>query len=322
MPAPLTAVRIVTGWYLDPEPVSLTVLAALGYLLGLRRLRRLNLVWPARRVVAWLAGCTALLVATGSGLARYAYVLVSAHMVQHLVVQLIAAPLLVLGAPMTLALRALPATRRSPRRVLLAATRSCVSRWLTHPVVVLAAFASTPFVMYLTGLYEQSLRSHPIHLLVMAHLLIVALLFFTVVIGIDPLPHRPGYPVRLLVLLLAAVAHAVFGVALMQQTQPLAARWWADVARPWWPDPIRDTVTAGGLAWTLGELPTLVIVGVLLRQWIRADERLQRSQDRAADLPGSRSAQDFERYNRMLSDLAHGADGDRAVEQARRRPLR
>lgn len=148
-------------------------------------------------------------------------------------------------------------------------------------------------------------------MLAMAHLLIVATLFFAVLIGIDPLPHRPSHPVRVLVLLLVAVAHAVFGVALMQQDVSLAPTWWVDNARPWGPTAVQDTVNAGAIAWTFGELPMLSVILLLVRQWSRADERQQRRRDRAADRPGILEAQHLEQYNRMLADLSRAQPATR-----------
>lgn len=304
MPPVISFGRLVGSWY--PEPVFLTaaVAAAVGYVAAVVRLHRRGVSWSGGRTLAWLIGCSVVIVASSSGLARYAYVLASAHMAQHIILQLVAAPLLVLGAPLTLALRTVPGGDNSPRSRLLAAVHHPVSRAVTHPAVVFVGFAVTPYVVYFSGLYELSMRSHFVHLLLMAHFLIGAVLFFTVVVGIDPLPSRPPFGVRLIMLLVVAIAHALFGVALMQQTAPLAPDWWADIARPWWVDAVEDTTIAGGFAWTFGELPMFFILYVLVRQWIGDDERQQRRRDRAADIAGSREANAVRDYNAMLADLA------------------
>lgn len=147
MPGPVTFARLLTGWYLDPELELAVLILAAAYVLAVTRLRRRGVRWPLTRTCSWLAGASVALVATESGLARYSYVLTSAHMVQHLLVQLVAAPLLALGAPVTLVLRALPTGPRSIRSGLLTVIAHPVTRAITHPGVVTLAFATTPYTL-------------------------------------------------------------------------------------------------------------------------------------------------------------------------------
>nr|WP_233624832.1 cytochrome c oxidase assembly protein [Actinoplanes sp. ATCC 53533] len=157
-----------------------------------------------------------MLVATGSGLARYAPVLFSAHMVVHMLLAMLAPILLVLGAPITLALRALPATtdRRYPgaRAWIVAALHSRPVRLLTNPVIAAVLWVGGLYVMYFSDAYEYALRNHPAHLALYLHFLLSGYLFFAVLISPDPLPRRVPHMARLVVLMASLAFHAFFGV--------------------------------------------------------------------------------------------------------------
>jgi len=208
-------------------------------------------------------------------------------MVQHLLLMMIAPILAALSGPVTLALRALPKATDpawpGPREWLMSALSSRTAKMLTQPLVALALYVVSIYAMYFTGLYELALRSHAAHLLMVLHFLSVGYLFFWTIIGIDPAPHRVAHPVRMFVVIVAMILHAFLGVALMQSRSPLAADWYTQLARPWGPTPLDDQHTAGGIAWSFGEIPTLLVLGALFVQRWRADQREQRRLDRAAD---------------------------------------
>ena len=273
---------------------------------------------PARRPLAaephrcpFLAGCAVLLLATTSGLARYGPVLFSVHMVQHLLLTMIVPMLLVLGGPVTLALRALPRAADpgwpGPREWLRAALHARVTRVLTHPVFALAFYVISMYMMYLTSLYQTALRSHAAHLLMMGHFLLAGYLFFWVVIGVDPSPRRrPAAPLRMVLMLASMAMHAFLGIVIMQSKELLAHDWFTTLPRSWGPDPLSDQYIAGGIAWSFGELPGLLVVAALVVQWIRADEREARRLDRAADRAEAegRESDELAAYNAMLAELA------------------
>lgn len=310
MPPPLSAANLATQWL--PEPLFLTfaVAAATAYVAGVVRLRRRGDAWPAARTAAFLAGCAVVVVATSSGIARYAPVLFSVHMGQHLLLTMVAPILVALSAPIVLALRTLPkatdAAWPGPREWLQSALRSRVLTTLTHPGVALVLYVVSLYAMYFSGLYELALRSHSAHLLMLAHFLGVGYLFFWAVIGLDPAPHRVGYSARLLLVVVAMILHAFLGVALMQSSTVIAADWYQQLARPWGPSPLEAQHTAGGIAWSFGEIPTLIVLLALFVQWYRADERAQRRLDRAADLAEAEGREDeaLAAYNAMLAQLA------------------
>ncbi len=310
MPPALSVETVARLWLPEPLIITAALVAAGLYVAGVWRLWRRGDAWPPARTALWLAGCAVIIIATSSGLARYGPVLFAVHMVQHLLLMMVAPIMLVLAGPITLALRALaPSTDPrwpGPREWLQAALHSRVSRALTHPVVALALYVASLYVLYFTGLYELAVRSHAAHLAMVAHFLGVGYLFFWAVIGIDPAPRRVPHPLKMILVLISMVLHAFLGVALMQSSTVLAADWWTALARPWGPTPLEDQRAAGGIAWSFGELPTVIVMGALLYQWIQADQREARRRDRAADRAEAEGREDAElaAYNRMLVELA------------------
>ncbi|WP_163511648.1 cytochrome c oxidase assembly protein [Fodinicola acaciae] len=327
MPGPATLEKMVFNWL--PEPLFIAVsLAAIGfYLAGVWRLRKRGDRWPVSRTACWVAGWLIVIVVTSSGLARYGYVLFSIHMIQHMTLAMLAPAIMVLGGPMTLALRALPPSTdkdlRGPREWLLWATGTPVAKLLTNPLVALTLYVASFYAMYFTGLYEQMLRSHALHLLMFTHFLAAGYLFFWILIGVDPAPRPLPYPVRIPLLFVSMIFHAFFGLALMQTATLLAAGWYESLVRTWGATPLADQQVGAGIAWAFGELPSLVIALALLYQWIRSDEREQRRLDRAADRAEARAAargdaepaeddQDaLAAYNRRLKALAEADDRTR-----------
>ena len=285
MPGPLSADSLLRP-YPDPFFPVLAAVAVGLYLLGLRRLHRRGTAWPPGRTVAWLAGWVMVLAVTSSGLAGYGPVLNSVHMVQHMTLSMAAPVLLVLGGPLTLALRALrPAVikgTRGPREWLQVLLHSRAVRLLSHPLVALAIYLVSLYGLYYTDLYELTLRSHVAHVVSFVHFLTAGSLFFWVLIGIDPAPRRLPYPARVLVLFVWLAFHTVFSLALMQSQVPLAADWFAQLDRQWGPSAVADQRTTGQIAWGFGDIPIVGIIAALVVQWIRADEREARRHDRAA----------------------------------------
>ena len=337
MPGPPSTATLLFDWRPDLFYTAACAVAAALYLLGLHRLRRAGIAWPVHRTACWLGGLAVVFLATSGGLARYAPVLFSVHMIAHMLTAMLAPILLVLGAPITLALRALPAGGSTlpgaepdapgaggkaggkpgaptempglradvrypgPREWITAALHSRYAQIITHPVVAAVLWVGGLYVMYFTGAYEYALRNHPAHLAMYAHFILSGYLFFAILIGPDPLPRRPGYPARMVLLLASLVFHAFFGVALMTQNNVIAADWFAELARPWGDDPLADQKTGGGIAWAVGEAPAILVALVLFRQWIRDDEREQRRIDRAADRDGDAA---LAAYNEWLGRTA------------------
>ncbi|WP_300013573.1 cytochrome c oxidase assembly protein [Pseudonocardia sp.] len=302
---PPTLARLLFDWRFDLLLGSAAIALAVLYLVGVRRLRRRGDGWPVGRTLAWLAGCATLLVATSSGIGRYGPAMFSVHMAEHMILSMLVPILLVLGAPVTLALRALPpAGRTGPpgaREWILAAVHSPPARWLSHPLVSLPLFVGSYYALYFSGLFPAALPEHGAHVFMNLHFLLVGTLFFWPIIGIDPAPRRPPPVARLGIVFASVPFHAFFGVALMSGTTVIGGDFYRALALPWVPDPLQDQRLGGGLAWASGELPLLLVVVALLIQWSRHDERSARRDDRRADQDGDA---DLAAYNMMLRRLA------------------
>ncbi|WP_433558504.1 cytochrome c oxidase assembly protein [Pseudonocardia xinjiangensis] len=302
---PPTFGRLALDWRFDLVFGTAAIVLALTYLLGVHRLRRRGDAWGAGRTAAWLVGCAALLVATSSGIGRFAPAMFSVHMGQHMILGMLVPILLVLGAPVTLALRALPPSGRAgppgPREWLLAAVHSPVARWLTHPLVALALFVGSYYVLYFSGLFPAALPEHWAHKLMNLHFLLVGAIFFWPIVGVDPAPRRLPPAARMGLVFASVPFHAFFGLAVMSANTALGGDYYRGLALPWVPDPLVDQHLGGGLAWAAGEVPLLLVVIALLIQWSRQDERSARRDDRRADADGGA---DLEAYNAMLRRLA------------------
>jgi cytochrome c oxidase assembly factor CtaG/putative copper export protein len=303
-PPPPTAWRLVTEFYPDAVFALGCLAAVLLYAAGVLRLRRRGDRWPVGRTVAWMLGVLVIAVTTLSGLMAYGMLILSVHMAQHMLLSMIAPVFLVLGAPTTLALRAIgpaPRGQRGARDWILTVVRSPAARVLTHPLVVWVLFVSAPFMTYFTPLFEFAMRHHTAHIAMHLHFLVVGYLFAEVLVGVDPLPKRPPYPLRMLMLLAAMAFHAFFGVAFMNAANLVAGPWYRELGLDvsWLPDPVEDQRLAGGIAWGFGEIPVLLVLGIVFVQWYRSDEREARRRDRAGT-----SDADLESYNAYLSRLA------------------
>ncbi|WP_219418421.1 cytochrome c oxidase assembly protein [Pseudonocardia nigra] len=302
---PPTLARLAFDWRFDLIFGTAAIVLAVAYLAGVRRLRARGDAWATGRTVGWLAGCAALLLATSSGLGRYGPAMFSVHMAQHMILGMLVPILLVLGAPMTLALRALPAAGRNappgPREWLLAAVHAPVARWLTHPLVALPLFVGSYYVLYFSGLFPAALPEHWAHKLMNLHFLLVGALFFWPVVGVDPAPRRLPPAARMGLVFASVPFHAFFGVAVMSANTALGGDYYRSLALPWVPDPLQDQQLGGGLAWAAGEVPLLLVVVALLVQWSRQDERSARRDDRRAEVDGDA---DLTAYNAMLRRLS------------------
>ncbi len=306
---PPTLARLLFDWRVDLVYGVIVGALAAFYVLGVRRLRARGDKWPIGRTVSWLAGCFVILMATSSGFGRYAPAMFSIHMETHMMLSMLAPVLLVLGGPVTLALRALPPAGKDgppgPREWLLAAVHSPVARALTHPVVALVLFVGSFYVLYTSGLFDAAVEEHWAHVAMNTHFLLVGCLFYWPVIGVDPTPRQLPHLARLGMVFASLPFHAFFGVILMSMQTVIGEQFYRGLGLPWTADLLSDQRLGGGIAWATGELPLLLVLVALLIQWSRADEREARRTDRRADADGDG---DLKAYNAMLRQLA---DGDR-----------
>ena len=307
-PGPIASGDWATAWRLDWLLLGLAALAVGLYLAGVVRLSRRGDHWPVGRTICWVLGWVLFVWATNGAPGTWGRVLFSVHMVMHMAVAMIVPLLLVPGAPVTLALRALkarPDKTWGPREVLLQVVHSRAMRVLANPVVAAALFFFSLALFYWTGLFELSLTTHTGHLLMLAHFLLTGYLFTWVLIGIDPGVPRWS-PLMLLVILFATISfHAFFGVSLTGSETLLAPDFFGQLNLPWGPEPLADQQRAGEIAWGVGEAPTLVLAVIVAVQWFRRDEQETRRLDRQADRDGDA---ELTAYNEHLARLRKEAE--------------
>lgn len=310
LPPPLAPGRLLTETTPDVLWVAVVAVLLLTYVRGVVVMRRRGDRWPVHRTAAWVLGCAALLYVTCGGVAVYGRTLFSVHMVQHMSLSMVVPPLLVFGAPVTLALRTLAKRAdgsRGPREWLMGVVDSRVLGFFSHPVVAAAVFAGSMIVFYYTPLFGQALRTHLGHELMMIHFLLAGYLFASGLVGVDPGPKRIAYPLRLLLLFATMAFHAFFGIAIIAQEALFEASWFSSLG--WGIDALADQRAGGSIAWGIGEFPTLLIALVVAVQWSRSDDREARRHDRAADRDGDA---DLVEYNSMLSRLGGRGDPNRS----------
>ncbi|RFU85633.1 cytochrome c oxidase assembly protein [Streptomyces triticagri] len=278
------------------------VLALVLYLWGVVRLTRRGDSWPVGRAVAFVAGVLTIALVMLTRLNDYGMVMFSVHMVQHMVISMLSPILLLLGAPITLTLRALPVAprgRKGPRELLNLLLHSRYLRVITHPAFTIPLFIASLYGLYFTPLFDFLMESKPGHIAMMVHFLVVGLVFFWPIMGVDPGPHRPGYVMRILELFAGMPFHAFFGIALMMASEPMVGAYLHPPASLGL-DALGDQQAAGGIAWAFSEIPSVVVLVALVYQWKRSEDRQARRKDRAADRDGD---QELQAYNAYLASL-------------------
>ncbi|MGW4203943.1 cytochrome c oxidase assembly protein [Streptomyces sp. NPDC004726] len=293
------------GLEFAPDPFFLTgcVLALLLYGWGVLRLRRRGDSWQTGRTVFFVAGVLTVALAMCTKLNDYGMVMFSVHMVQHMIISMVSPILLLLGAPVTLALRALPVAgrgrRKGPRELLLALLQSRYMRVVTHPAFTIPMFIASLYGLYFTPLFDFLMKSQAGHIAMMVHFLAVGLIFFWPIMGVDPGPHRPGYVMRILELFAGMPFHAFFGIALMMASAPMVKAY-ENPPASLGIDALADQSAAGGIAWAFSEIPSVLVLIALVYQWYGSDQRQARRKDRAADRDGDK---ELEAYNAYLASL-------------------
>jgi putative membrane protein len=291
-PPPLLGSRYLSSWQVEPVVLVGLVVAAGLYLWASSRLRRRGDSWPVGRDIAFVGGgLGTIALATLWWPGVYDDTLFWAHMAQHMLLSMLAPIFLALGAPITLALRTLPA---GGRRRLSTVLRSLPAKILINPLVGFALLFGTPFVLYFTGLYGVTLRNDVLHELLHVHFIVAGCIFFWPLVGIDPVPGRLTHPLRMLLLFVTLPAHAWLGITIMSDNDVIAGSYYRALARPWGPSLLHDQTIGGGLLWATGDLVGVIVLAALFVQWSRADAREAVRVDRTLDRARQRRTPDNE----------------------------
>ena len=304
LPPEITFVRYFSTWSFDILWVLLIAFLAFFYIAGVVRLHRRGDKWPVHRLVLWFAGLALLFWVTNGGINAYEKYLFSVHMLGHMLLAMMIPVLLVPAAPITLALRTISKRAdgsRGAREWIMLFVHSRVSGILSNPIVAAALFVVSLWVFYYTPLFRWATTDHIGHTLMIVHFLITGYLFVQALIGVDPLPYRATYPMRLLVLLGTMAFHAFFGLSLITGTGLLLANWYGAMGRAWGVSAIADQQTGGGIAWSVGEIPTIMLAITVAIMWSKSDAKDAKRLDRKAERDGDA---ELVEYNRMLADRA------------------
>lgn len=308
MPQPPTLSRLLLGYEPNGLFLAFLVLLVALYIKGVVVLTRRGDKWPINRTIFFALGISVADFAVNGGLGVYSHVAFSFHMVAHMALATLAPIGIVLGAPITLALRTLPIGRTSQERGVrgfaLALLHSRYSRFLTNPIVAMLIFDVSMFALYFTDLFQWLMSYHFGHFFMEMHFFIAGFLFFAALIGIDPVPNKFPFVARIVVILAAMSIHAFFSISLMSSSVLVDGGYFAALDRPWWPDLLGDQKTGAAFGWAFGEVPILLALAATFVQWVRSDSheaaRLERSSERAraAGVPD-----EVDRYNEYLKSL-------------------
>jgi putative copper resistance protein D len=275
VPAP-TLRRVLLDWSFDPLVAVPLVALAVLYLRGRQRIVQRGHRWPAQRTACFLSGLGAIALALQSPIEGYDTALFSVHVIQHLLLTMVAAPLLALGAPITMLLMTVTApTRRRIVRVV----HSLPVKIIGHPLLAWALFTLTLYGLYFSPLFDLALRNPFVHDLVHLHFIAVGLLFWWPVVGVDPTRWRLHHLARVLYVFLMVPFHAFLGVALMNSGHLMAPAL-ADFTRNWGPSPLADQQAGGAIMWGVGDVVSLIAVIAILASWASYEEKVASREDR------------------------------------------
>jgi putative copper resistance protein D len=309
IPAAPTFSRLLLAYEPDIFFIGFLVLAVALYINGVVILKKRGDAWPVGRTIAFALGISGIDFATSGGFGVYALYSFEYHMIAHMTLGMIAPIGLVLGAPITLALRTLPQgrtpTERGPRAILVALLHSRIGILFTNPVVALALFDGSLFVLYFTDLFGTLMSTHAGHLLMNTHFILAGFLFFMIVIGVDPTPRRIHHLVRIVILFAAMAIHAFFSIALLATSTLIDKGFYSSQNISWLGSGILDDQRAGAsVSWAMGEIPIILALIATFILWMRDDAKETRRIDRNEERKAAMGEPDeLAQYNEYLKTL-------------------
>ena len=308
MPPAPTFSNVLLAYDADGLMLGLLIIAVALYIKGVVILRKRGDTWPVGRTIAFALGISMVDFATSGGLGVYSHFAFSNHMMAHMFLGMIAPIGIVLGAPITLALRTLPQARnkdeRGVRGSFIALLHSKPALVMTNPVVALAIFDGSLFTLYFTPLFGNLMQGHSGHFFMSTHFLLAGILFFQTIIGVDPAPRKVPHLVKIIIIFAAMSIHAFFSIAIMSATTLIDNGYFVLLERPWATDLLADQKLGGAIGWAMGEIPILLALIATFLQWLREDKKEAGRIDRAADRAAATGEDDdLAQYNRYLAQL-------------------
>ncbi|WP_293698143.1 bifunctional copper resistance protein CopD/cytochrome c oxidase assembly protein [uncultured Agrococcus sp.] len=302
LPPPFEPHRLFTEWLLDPLWAMIAACMALFYIWGVIRLRRRGDAWPAHRTVFWVLGSVAFFWLTSGALNVYQFYFFSWHMLTHMMIGMAVPIMLAVGAPITLAMRAIKPRKdgsRGPREWLLSIVHSKYMAVISSPIVASAIFVLSMWVFYYTPIIEWAMVYHLGHIWMVFHFTAAGYLWVSMLLAIDPQPKSAPFPLRILLMLVTMAFHAFFGLSIMTNTTLIAPEYFGAMGNGI--DALDDQRVGGGIAWSVGEIPTLILAVVLVVLWAKSDDREAKRVDRKADRDGDA---DLKAYNEWLERIS------------------
>jgi cytochrome c oxidase assembly factor CtaG len=280
---PPTIVNLALGWTFEPAVILPLLAGAFAWWRIVRRIDRAHPANPVPRArsIAFYAGLATIAIALLSGIDTYDTTLFSVHMVQHMLLTMVAAPLIALGAPITQLLRA--ATPNVRRTVLLPILHSRVMRVLSFPVISWLVFAGVMWGTHFSPIFNASLEDPAIHDLEHGLYLVAGLLFWWPAVGLDPSPWRMPHPVRAMYVFLQMPQNTFLAVTILNSTVVLYAHY-ATTVRAWGPGILEDQQIAGGVMWLTGDILFLAGLAAILAGWMRHEEAREVADDRRVEV--------------------------------------
>ena len=309
MPDAPTLSRIFWSYQADGVILGILIFAVALYIRGVLVLSRRGDKWPLSKTILFAVGISLIDYATSGGIGVYANFAFSFHMMAHMIIGMIAPIAIVLSSPVTLALRTLPIGRvkdeRGVRGMFINFLHSPFTKIISNPVIALAIFDGSLFVLYFTQLFGDLMGAHIGHIFMNLHFLFAGLLFYQVIIGTDPLPVTVPHIVKIIILFAAMSIHAFFSIGLLSATTQLDGGYFQGLQRPWWGDYLADQKLGGSIGWAMSEIPILLALIAVFVQWLRSDRNETRRIDRAAERAAAMGEDDeLAKYNKYLAQLS------------------
>lgn len=278
----------LTVWNFDAPGVVLTLALAACYAWGYRRLRAGlrpgdGFRFSRWRPAAFAGGIVLLLLSLVSPIDTYSDDLFWVHMIQHVLIIMAIAPLLLLGAPATLALRA--ASPRVRRQYVVPLLNSRLLQTLLYPPVAILILVGSIWLWHIPALYDAAIDSEALHFIEHSTFLGGGLLFWWLIIGVDASHLRPGHIARVAILIVAILQNLALGLILTSLGEA-AYDSYADLAalREWGPSALTDQRIGAGIMWVPGTMMFALAVLVIVYYWAEHEAFRSRRDDLLRDL--------------------------------------
>ncbi len=223
------------------------------YCTALYTLKKKQQNWPLHRSIMFFTGVLCALVTVVGPFAHWAHSNFIIHMAGHLLLGMLAPLLMVLAAPLTLFLKALPVDSAKKITFIL---RSRPAGLLTHPVITSLLNVGGLWILYTTSLYSMMHEYVGLHIIIHFHVFVAGYLFTASLLYIDPTSHRKSYLYRSIILILALAGHGILSKYIY--------------GHPPEGVPVSQAEAGGMLMYYGGDAIDLMIVFFLCLHWFRA----------------------------------------------------